>query len=93
VKKDLMFYCIPQGAYMRTDNCLKLRKRPTGTKVSAGTQPKLRACEVCTMYPLVDALKVPTVSMEDYLGGRRPDIVNLDAPGIRKILKAHRKAS
>ncbi|RMG29002.1 MAG: hypothetical protein D6721_07220 [Gammaproteobacteria bacterium] len=93
MKKDLMFYCIPQGAYMRTENCQKLRQRPTGTKVSAGTQPRLRACEVCTMYPLVDALKVPTVSMAEYLAGRRPETVDLEAPSIKRALKALRKAS
>lgn len=86
--QDLMFYCIPQQAYMRTDNCTKLRKRPVG-KVPAGAQPKLRACETCTMYPLVDTLKVPTVSLTDYLGGRKPGIANLRAPSVRRVIEKH----
>lgn len=86
--KELMFFCIPQGAYMRTDNCQKLRKRPTG-KVPAGAQPKLRACEACTMYPLVDSLTVPTVSLSDYLGGEKPDVVNLKSAKIKKQLATH----
>ena len=85
---DLMFYCIPQQAFMRTDNCAKLRKRPTG-KAPAGAQPKLRACESCSMYPLVDKLYVPTVSLSDYLGGNKPDPVNLKSTGARKIMAAH----
>ena|GEM_PF-672704 len=83
--KELMFFCIPQGAYMRTDNCQKLRKRPTG-KVPAGAQPKLRACEACTMYPLVDSLKVPTVSLHEYLGGEKPDVLNLKSTKVKKFL-------
>lgn len=83
-----MFYCVPQQAYMATSNCSKLRKRPVG-KVPAGTQPKLRACEVCDMYPLVDKRKVPMVSLSDYLSGQRPDEVNLSAAGVRKILEEH----
>ncbi len=88
VKKELMFFCIPQEAYMRTDNCQKLRNRPTG-KVPAGAQPKLRACESCTMYPLVDALKVPTVSLADYLGGSKPAVANLRSAAARKLIQAH----
>ena len=85
MKKDLMFFCVPQQAYMQTGNCMRLRDRPVG-KVPAGTQPKLRACERCTMHPLVDGHKVPTVSLPDYLGGKRPKIVNLEAPSIKKLL-------
>ncbi|WJW75473.1 hypothetical protein QVG61_13435 [Thiohalobacter sp. IOR34] len=88
MSKELMFFCIPQEAYMRTDNCQKLRKRPTG-KVPAGAQPKLRACEGCTMFPLVDKLKVPTVSLADYLGGRRPEVANLRSASNRKLIQAH----
>lgn len=85
MSKELMFYCIPQGAYMRTDNCQKLRKRPTG-KVPAGAQPKLRACEACTMYPLVDSGKIPTVTLTAYLGGDKPEVVNLNSSKIKKHL-------
>ena len=88
VSKDMMFFCIPQQAYMATSNCSKLRKRPVG-KVPAGTQPKLRACKTCDMYPLVDKCKVPMVSLSDYLGGERPDEVNLRAAGVKKILQEH----
>ena len=49
----------------------------------------LRACEKCTMYPLVDKKKVPTVSLEDYLGGSKPKIVNLQATANRKIIQAN----
>jgi hypothetical protein len=93
VDKELMFYCIPQQAYMRTANCEKLRNRPTG-KVPAGSQPKLRACETCAMYPLVDALRVPTVSVVDYLAGVRPDQANLESGPARKLMagEAQRKA-
>lgn len=86
-----MFYCVPQQAYMRTDNCRKLRKRPTG-KVPAGAQPMLRACEGCTMYPLVDKDKVPTVTLTEYLGGQKPEIVNLQASSVKKVIQAHLKA-
>lgn len=85
-----MFFCIPQQAYMATSNCNKLRKRPVG-KVPAGTQPKLRACETCDMYPLVDKRKVPMVSLGDYLDGERPDEVNLRASGMRKIIQEHQE--
>ncbi len=88
MSKDLMFYCIPQQAYMRTTNCENLRKRPAG-KAPAGAQPMLRACEKCTMYPLVDNRKVPTVSLEDYLTGSKPKIANLQAAANRKIIQAH----
>lgn len=88
MSKDMMFYCIPQQAYMATSNCSRLRKRPVG-KVPAGTQPKLRACETCEMYPLVDTRKVPMVSLADYLGGRRPDEVNLQSASARKLLREH----
>ena len=87
VSKDLMFYCIPQQAYMRTENCTNLRKRPAG-KAPAGAQPMLRACEKCTMYALVDKEKVPTVSLVDYLGGSKPKIANLQAAANKKIIQA-----
>lgn len=87
MSKDLMFYCIPQQAYMRTENCINLRKRPAG-KAPAGAQPMLRACEKCTMYPLVDKRKVPTVSLADYLDGSKPKIANLQASANRKIIQA-----
>ena len=86
--KDWMFFCIPQQAYMSTENCVKLRNRPVG-KVPAGAQPKLRACERCSMYPLVDTLTVPTVSLDQYLSGRKPATVNLKSPKIRKVIQAH----
>ena len=72
---------------MRTTNCENLRKRPEG-KAPAGAQPMLRACEKCTMCGLVDKKKVPTVSLEDYLGGSKPDIVNLQAAANKKIMQA-----
>ncbi len=87
MSKDQMFYCIPQQAYMRTANCTNLRKRPAG-KAPAGAQPMLRACEKCTMYPLVDSLKVPTVSLDAYLGGSKPKVANLQAAANRKIIQA-----
>ncbi len=85
-----MFFCIPQQAYMATDNCSRLRKRPVG-KVPAGAQPMLRACETCTMYPLVDNRKVPMITMAQYLGGDRPDVVNLNAAGNKKFLREHQE--
>lgn len=88
VSKEMMFFCIPQKAYMATANCSKLRKRPVG-KVPAGTQPKLRACETCSMYPLVDNQKVPMVSLADYLGGERPNEVNLRASSMKKFIQEH----
>ena len=84
----MIFYCIPQQTYMRTENCCSLRRRPA-RKAPAGAQPMLRACEKCTMYPLVDKKKVPTVSLEDYLGGSKPKIVNLQATANRKIIQAN----
>ncbi len=69
--QSLMFFCIPQKAYMRTSNCRKLRRRPVG-KAAAGLQPRLRACEQCTLYPLVDADQVPTVTLSAFLGGDKP---------------------
>lgn len=85
---DKMFYCIPQQAYMRTENCTNLRQRPPG-KAPAGSQPMLRACEKCHMYPLVDKSKVPTVSLVDYLGGLKPKIANLQTTANKKIIQAH----
>ena len=85
--KDLMFYCIPQQAYMRTENCTNLRRRPAG-KAPAGAQPMLRACEKCTMYPLVDSQKVPTISLDAYLGGGKPKVANLQAAANKKIIAA-----
>ena len=85
---DMMFFCIPQQAYMRTDNCTNLRKRPAG-KAPAGAQPMLRACEKCTMYPLVDKNKVPTVTLDAYLGGSKPKVANLQASANRKIIQTH----
>lgn len=87
MSKDLMFYCIPQKAYMRTTNCQNLRKRPEG-KAPAGAQPMLRACEKCTMYPLVDKKKVPTVSLVDYLNGSKPKTANLQTTANRKLIQA-----
>jgi hypothetical protein len=48
----------------------------------------LRACEKCTMYPLVDKAKVPTVSLVAYLGGSKPKIANLQASANKKIIQA-----
>ena len=53
---DSMFYCIPQQAYLSVTTCKNLRERPVG-KAPAGAQPKLIACEKCTMHPLVDMSK------------------------------------
>lgn len=87
MSKDLMFYCIPQQAYMRVTNCENLRNRPAG-KAPAGAQPMLRACEKCTMYPLVDREKVPTISLKAYLDGSKPKIANLQAAANKKIIQA-----
>lgn len=87
MSKDMMFYCIPQQAYMRTTNCENLRKRPEG-KAPAGAQPMLRACEKCTMHALVDKQKVPTVSLVDYLNGSKPKTANLQTAANRKIIQA-----
>jgi hypothetical protein len=87
VTKDMMFFCIPQQAYMRTENCCNLRKRPAG-KAPAGAQPMLRACEKCTMYPLVDKEKVPTVSLDAYLGGSKPKVANIHTAANKKLIQA-----
>ncbi len=84
----MMFYCIPQQAYMRTTNCENLRKRPVG-KAPAGAQPMLRACEKCNMFALVDTEKVPTISLEAYLGGGKPKIANLHTAANKKIIQSH----
>ncbi len=72
----LMFFCIPQKAYMRIDDCQGLRQRPL-KKGPNGRQSLLKACEFCTMYPLVDSLEVPTVSLDAYLNGARPKAMEL----------------
>ena len=82
---DSMFYCIPQEAYLSITTCKNLRERPVG-KAPAGAPPKLIACEKCTMHPLVDMSKIPTVTLEAYLGGTRPKIVKLNSPKNRKLL-------
>jgi hypothetical protein len=69
--KSLMFFCIPHQAYMRTENCRTLRRRPVG-KAPAGAQPQPKACENCTLHPLVDSNKVPTVTLTAYLDGSKP---------------------
>ena len=38
------------------------------------------------MHPLVDMSKIPTVTLESYLGGTRPKTVNLNSPKNRKLL-------
>ena len=68
---EMMFFCVPQSAYMGVSNCQKLRKRPVG-KAPAGGQTKLRACERCEMHALVDSAKVPTVTIDAFLTGSRP---------------------
>ena len=88
MSNNLMFFCIPQQAYMCTDNCTKLRDRPVG-KVPAGAQPKLRACENCTMHPLVDNRVVPTITLVDYLKGSRPKVVNLNSTSNKKMIQEH----
>ena len=75
MSKELMFFCIPQNAFMGIANCQKLRKRPVG-KAPAGSQPQLRACETCQMHSLVDEGKVPTVSLASYLNGSKPKPVS-----------------
>lgn len=69
--KSRIFYCEPQKAFMSVGNCEDLRDRPVG-KAAAGCQPKLIACERCTMYSLVDKNKVETVTVTEYLCGDRP---------------------
>ena len=49
----------------------------------------LRACEKCTMYPLVDKMKVPTISLDAYLGGSKPKVANLQAASNKKIIQAN----
>jgi len=82
---DSMFYCIPQQAYLSIVTCKNLRERPVG-KAPAGAPPKLIACEKCTMHPLVDMSKIPTVTLEAYLGGSKPKTANLNSPKYRKLL-------
>jgi hypothetical protein len=38
------------------------------------------------MHPLVDMSRIPTVTLESYLGGTRPKTVNLNSPKNRKLL-------
>ncbi|QKT03765.1 hypothetical protein HUS23_08015 [Ectothiorhodospiraceae bacterium 2226] len=71
-----MFFCAPQRAYLSTFDCMELRERPIG-KAPMGSQPRLKACERCSLYPLVDAGDVPTVSLADYLNGARPEAAEL----------------
>jgi hypothetical protein len=40
------------------------------------------------MYPLVDKMKVPTISLDAYLGGSKPKVANLQAAANRKIIQA-----
>ena len=70
--KSRIFYCEPQRAYMSMINCEELRGRPTG-KAAAGTQPKLIACERCSMFAMVEKNKVPTVTITEYLDGIKPN--------------------
>lgn len=70
---------------MSVTNCKSLRARPVG-KAPAGAPPKLIACEKCTMHPLVDLDKIPTVTLESYLNGTRPKTVNLNSPKNRKLV-------
>ena len=58
---------------------------PVG-KAPAGAPPKLIACEKCTMHTLVDMSKIPTVTLEAYLGGSKPKTANLNSPKYRKLL-------
>jgi hypothetical protein len=78
-----MFYCIPQKAYMRTDNCRVLRSRPIG-KAPAGSQAQLKACENCTMYSMVDDDRVPTVTLEAFLTGAKPKALRLPTASARR---------
>lgn len=63
---------------MRTDNCRVLRSRPIG-KAPAGSQAQLKACENCTMYPMVDDDRVPTVTLEAFLSGAKPKALRVPA--------------
>lgn len=74
--KTRIFYCEPQKAFMSIGNCMDLRSRPVG-KAAAGSQPKMIACERCSMFKMVDKNKVGTVSVTDYLDGGRPDSISL----------------
>jgi hypothetical protein len=40
------------------------------------------------MYPLVDKDKVPTVSLDAYLGGSKPKIANLQTATNKKLIQA-----
>jgi hypothetical protein len=84
VKDNLIFFCSPQRAFLRIADCKQLRRRPVG-KAPAGVQPMLKACETCTMYPLVDAFKVPTVTIEAYLQGSRPGTADSEASGACQV--------
>ena len=70
--ENRLFFCLPQQAYLSTGDCKKLRKRPTSKSPGSG-QTKLVACEKCNMYKLIDNGKVPTVSLTDYLKGKKPN--------------------
>ncbi|MGB5306515.1 MAG: hypothetical protein WBO06_03515 [Gammaproteobacteria bacterium] len=70
---------------MSVTTCKNLRERPIG-KAPAGAQPKLIACEKCTMHPLVDMAKIPIVSLDAYLNGSKPKTANLNSPKNRKLL-------
>jgi|MudIll2142460700_1097286.scaffolds.fasta_scaffold853182_1 hypothetical protein len=83
METNRMFYCIPQKAYMRTDNCRVLRSRPIG-KAPAGSQAQLKACENCTMYPMVDDDRVPTVTLEAFLSGAKPKALRQAAAAVRR---------
>ena len=82
---DSIFHCIPQQAYLSVLTCKNLRERPVG-KAPAGAPPKLIACEKCTMHPLVDMSRIPTVTLEAYLGGSKPKSANLNSPKYKKLL-------
>jgi len=82
---DSIFHCIPQQAYLSISTCKNLRERPVG-KAPAGAPPKLIACEKCVMHPLVDMSKIPTVTLEAYLGGSKPKSANLSSPKYKKLL-------
>ena len=69
--ENRLFYCLPQQATLSTNDCMKLRKRPTSKSPGSG-QTKLVACEKCSMYKLVDSGKVPTISLTDYMNGKVP---------------------
>jgi len=75
MSKTRIFFCKPQNAYMSVANCSELRERPVG-KASAGSQPRLLACERCEMYKFVDKSKVPTVSLNEYVEGAKPEALS-----------------